>query len=128
MNFIAYLLTWRQPIPFFVQIVQEHLVAVWCSRSTAEKKGKICWLPSLWVAGGSREASSLGWFLGGFWWFLLVAGDIGWFQVVYCYTNFTTFRRVGSLLYSWTHMIDWGHLVFLFKVRQQEKDYCWLVA
>ena len=26
------------------------------------------------------------------------------------------------------HAIDWGHLIFLFKVRQQEKDYRCLVA
>ena len=73
------------------------------------------------VAGGSGEPSSFGWFLGGFQWFLLVTGDIGWFQVVCCfssYTNFTTYRRVICLLYSWTHLIDWGHSSFLFKVRQ----------
>ena len=71
------------------------------------------------------------WILGGFRLFLLVAGDIGWFQVVCCFssnTNFTTYRSVISLLYSWTHLIDWGHSIFLFNVRQQEKDYCCLVA
>ena len=58
-------------------------------------------------------------------------GDIGWFQVVCCfssYTNFITYRRVISLLHSRTHVIDRGHLIFLFKVRQQEKDYCCLVT
>ena len=63
----------------------------------------------------SVEASSFGWFLGGFRSFLLVAGNIGWFQLI-CYfsssTNFTTFTRVISLLYSWTHVIDWGHSIF----------------
>ena len=94
-----------------------------CSKSTAEKQGR--------VAGGSSETSIFGWFLCGFRWFLLVAGDIRWFEVVCCfssYTNFTTYTRVISLLYSWTYVIDWGHSIFLFKVRQQEKDYCCLVA
>ena len=101
---------------------------------TAEKQGEICWLVAQWsseVAGCSGEASSFGWFLGGFRWFQLVLVDIGWFQVVCCFsscTNFTTNRRVISLLYSWTHFIDWGHLILLFKVRQQKKDYCCLVA
>ena len=75
-----------------------------CSKSAAEKN-KIRFVGSLrgGVAGDSVEASSFGWFLGGFRWFLLVADDIGWFQVVCCfssYTNFTTCRRVTSLLYS----------------------------
>ena len=64
------------------------------------------------VAGVPGGASSFGWFLGGFGWFLLVSGDFGdfgWFEVV-CYfssyTNFTTCKRVISLLYSWSHVID----------------------
>ena len=54
----------------------------------------------------------------------MVTGDIAWFQVVCCfssYTNFTTYRRAISLLYSWTHVADWGHSVFLFNIRQQKK-------
>ena len=47
------------------------------------------------VVGGSVGASSFGWFLGGFGWFLLVEGDFGWFQVVHCLRsyiiNFTAF-------------------------------------
>ena len=80
---------------------------------------------------GSVGASSFGWFLGGFGWFLLVEGDFGWFQVVCCfssYINFTAYRTLNSLLYSWWHVIDWGHSIFLFKVKQQEKNYCCLVA
>ena len=58
-----------------------------CSKSTAEKQGKICWLVARWSGGGeggrdSGEATSFGWFVGSLRWFLLVAGDIGWFQVI----------------------------------------------
>ena len=54
--------------------------------------------------GGSVGANSFGCFLGGFGWFLLVEDNFGLFQVVFCfssYTNFTAYRRVNSLLYSW---------------------------
>ena len=106
---------------------------LWNHVQSQQQKNKVGFAGSLrgGVAGGSGEASSFGWFLGGFQCFLLVACDIGWFQVVCCissYTNFTTYRRVFSLLHSWTHVIDWGHSIFLFKVRQPEKDYCCLVA
>ena len=83
------------------------------------------------VVGGSVGASSFGWFLGGFGWFLWVEDNSGWFQVVCCfssYTNCTAYRRVNSLLHSWSHVIDWDHSIFLFKVKQQEKYYCCLVA
>ena len=76
------------------------------------------------VVGGSVRASSFGWFL-------LVEGDFGWFQVVCCfssYISFTAYRTFTFLLYSWSHVIDWGHSIFLFKVKQQEKNYCYLVA
>ena len=76
------------------------------------------------VVGSSVGASIFGWFLGGFGWFLLVEGDFGWFQVVCCfssYINFTAYRTLNSLLYSWAHVIDCGHSIFLFKVKQQEK-------
>ena len=74
--------------------------------------------------GESTGGSSFGLFLGGFRWFLLVEGDFEWFQVVYCfssYINFTAYRTLNSLLYSWAHVIDCGHSIFLFKVKQQEK-------
>ena len=77
------------------------------------------------VVGDSVGASSFGWFLGGFGWFLLGEGDFGWFQVVgsfSSYINFTAYRTLNSILYSWSHMIDWGHSTFLFKVKQQEKN------
>ena len=83
------------------------------------------------VVGGSVGASSFGWFLGGFGWFLLDEGDFGWFQVVCCfssYINFTAYRTLNSLLYLWSHLIDWDHSIFLFKVKQQEKNYYCLVA
>ena len=82
------------------------------------------------VVGGSVGASSFGWFLGGFGWFLLVEGDFIWFQVVCCFSsiNITTYRTLNSLLYSWSHVIDWGHSIFLFKVKQQEKKYYCLVS
>ena len=73
------------------------------------------------VVGGSVRASSFGWFL-------LVEGDFGWFQVVCCFSSYISFTTVNSLLYSWSHVIDWGHSIFLFKVKQQEKNYCCLVA
>ena len=106
---------------------------LWNHVQSQQQKNKVRFVGSLrgGMAGGSGEASSFGWFLGSFWWFLLVAGDIGWFQVVCCfssYANFTIYRRVISLLYSWTHVTDWGHSIFLVKVRQQEKDYRCLVT
>lgn len=58
--------------------------------------------------GGSVSASSFRWFPGGFEAFLLVEDDFRWFLVICCfsnYTNFTTYRRVDSLLYSWSHGI-----------------------
>ena len=44
------------------------------------------------------------------------------------YINCTAFRRVNSLLYSWSHVIYWRNSCFFFKVKQQEKDYCCLFA
>ena len=77
------------------------------------------------MVGGSVGASSFAWFLGGFGWFLLIEGDFGWFQVICCfssYINFTAYRTLNSMLYSWPHVIDLSHLVFLFKVKQKEKN------
>ena len=54
-------------------------------------------------------ASNFNWFLGDFGLLLLVESDFGWFQVVGCissYTNFTPCRRVNSLLYSCSHVIE----------------------
>ena len=79
-----------------------------CSKSIAEKQGKIWWLVVQWGGGGSVGASSFEWFLGGFGWFLLVEGDFRWFQVACCFgsfTNFTAYRRVNSLLYLWSDVI-----------------------
>ena len=39
--------------------------------------------------GGYVGASSFGWFLGGFRWFLLVEDNFGWFQVVFCFSRYT---------------------------------------
>ena len=76
----------------------------------------------LWGAVGLLRgfigASSFGSFPGGFGWFLLVEDNFS------SYTSFKAHRRVNSLLYSWLQVIDWGHLVFLFKIKQQKKDYC----
>ena len=93
---------------------------LWNHIQSQQQKNKVRSVRSLLggVAGGSVEASSFGWFLGGFWWFLLVEGDIEWLQVVCCfstYTNFTTYSRVISLMYSRTHVIDWGHSIFYSK-------------
>ena len=68
------------------------------------------------VVGGSVVASSFGWFLGDFGWFLLVEGDFGWFQVVCCFSTY-----IGFTAYRTLNLIDWGHSIFLFKVKQQEK-------
>ena len=68
-------------------------------------------------------------------WFPKVSVGCRRFQVVCCfssYTNFTTYRRVISLLYSWTHMIDWGHSIFLLDSKKRiivalspsRSDYC----
>ena len=91
-----------------------------------QQKNKVRFVGSLrgGIAGGSNEARSFKWFLGGFQWFVLVAGDIGWFQVVWCfssYTIFTTYRRVISLLYWWTHVIDWGHSIFFIQSKTARK-------
>ena len=54
----------------------------------------------------------------------MVAGDIRWFQVVCCfssYSNFTTYTRVISLLYSWTQVINWGHSIFYWKQDSKKK-------
>ena len=102
-----------------------------CAKSTAEKQSKIWKLVMRWSGRDSVGASSFGWFLGGFGRFLLAEGDFRWFKVVCCfssYINFTAYRTLNSLLYSWSQVIDWGHSIFLFKVKLQEKNYCCLVA
>ena len=74
----------------------------------------------------SVGASCFGWFLGGCGWFLLVEAEFVWFQVV-C-INLTACRIFISLLYSWSHVNDWGDSTFLFKVKQQEKKYRCIVT
>ena len=100
---------------------------LWNFVQSQQQKNKVRFDGSLrgGVAGGSGGAGSFEWFLGGFGWFLLVSGDFGdfgWFEVVCCfssYTNFTTCKRVISLLFhgrTWlTELIR-----FLFKVKPQE--------
>ena len=94
---------------------------LWNHVQSQQQKNKVRFDGSMrgGVAGGSGGASSFGWFLGGFGWFLLVSGDFcdfGWFEVV-CYfssyKNFTTCKRVISLLYSWSHVIDWVNSIFI---------------
>ena len=66
-------------------------------------------LVARWGGGGSVGTSSFGWFLGGFGRFMLVEGDFGWFQVACCfssYINFTAYRTLDSLIYSWSDVID----------------------
>ena len=94
-------------LPFFPN--SPFLIKKSCSKSTAKSKVRFGALLRGGVVGGSVVASSFGWFLGGFGWFLLGEGDFGWFQVVCCFTsyiNFTAYRTLNSLLYSWSHMID----------------------
>ena len=91
-----------------------------------QQKNKVRFAGSLrgGMAGGSDEARSFRWFLGGFRWFVLIAGDIGWFEVVWCfssYTIFTTYKRVIFLLYWWTHVIDWGHSIFFIQSKTARK-------
>ena len=81
-----------------------------------------------WPA-GFVGVSSFGCFLGGFGWFLLVEDNFGWLQVVCCfssYTDFTVYRRVNSLLHSWSHVIDWGHWVFFIqsKIARKRLMFC----
>ena len=94
---------------------------LWNHVQSQQQKNKVRFDGSLrgGVAGASGGASSFEWFLGGFGWLLLVSGDFGdfeWFEVV-CYfssyPNFTTCKRVISLLYSWSHLIDWVNSIFI---------------
>ena len=76
--------------PFFPN--STFLIMKACSKSTAEKKVRFGgWLCG-GVAGGFVGASSFGSFLGGFGYFLLVEGDLGWFQVVCCFSSYTNFN------------------------------------
>ena len=65
-------------------------------------------------------ASILGWFLGGFGWFLLVEDNFGWFQVDCCfssYTNFTTYKKkVNSLSYSLPYHTEQSENKWLFPI------------
>ena len=63
----------------------------------------------------------------GFCWLQMILVGFRRFCCFSSYTNFTAYRRVIFSLYPWTHVIEWGHSIFLFKVKQQEKDYCCLV-
>ena len=59
--------------------------------------------------GGSVGASSLGWFLSGFGWFLLVEDNFWLFSFVCCfssYTNFTAYRRVITVARDWIRSLD----------------------
>ena len=85
-------------LPFFRSSV--FMIKKSYSKSTAEK---VRFGSSLrgGVVGGSVGASSFGWFLGGFGWFLLVESDFRWFQGLCCfssYINFTGYRAINSLL------------------------------
>ena len=66
------------------------------------------------------SASILGWFLGGFGWFLLVEDNFGWFQVDCCfssYTNFTTYKKkVNSLSYSLPYHTEQSENKWLFPI------------
>ena len=88
---------------------------------------ELMWWGAVGWLRGFIGASSFGSFPGGFGWFLLVEDNFRWFHVVCCFSSYTSFkahRRVNSLLYSWLQVIDWGHSVFSFKIKHQEKDYC----
>ena len=71
-------------LPFFPNSV--FLIEKSCSKSTAEKQGKIWKLVARWGGRGSVGAIIFGWFLGVFGWFLLVESNFGWFQVVCCFS------------------------------------------
>ena len=90
---------------------------LWNHVQRQQQKDKVRFVGSLrgGVAGGSGETSSFGWFLGYFRWLLLVVGDIEWFQMVCCFSNYTNFRRIISLLYSWTLLINWDHSIFFIQ-------------
>ena len=74
--------------------------------------------------GASVGVTSFGWILGGFGWFLLVEDDFGWFLLVSCFSSYidlTAYRTLNSLLYSCLHVIDGGHLIFLFESKTARK-------
>ena len=72
------------------------------------EKNKVKFVGSLHggVVRGSGEASSFGRFLGGFRWFLLVAGDIKWFQVDSCFSSYTNFMNARDWLRSFDFFIQ----------------------
>ena len=100
-NFAKFL---RTPFLTTTPVVASVIILSWLWNhvQSQQQKNKVRSVGSLRsrVAGGSGEAG------------ILVVDDIGWFQVVCCfrsYTKFTTYRRFISSLYSWMHVIDWGH-------------------
>ena len=61
------------------------------------------------VVGGSGGAISFGWFLGGFVWCLLVAGDFKWFQMVRFFSTVVTriSQHTDKLFLYCTHGRTW---------------------
>ena len=72
------------------------------------EKNKVRFVGSLHggMVWGSCEASSFGWFLGSFRWFLLVEGDIKWFQVDSCFSSYTNFMNARDWLKSFDFFIQ----------------------
>ena len=108
---------------------------LWNHFQSQQQKNKVRFVGSLCGGAEWRGVPVKQVVLGGFWvasdgfcWLRVTSNGFIWFCCFSSYANFTTCRRVFSLLYSRTHVIDRGHSIFLFKARQQEKDYCCLVA
>ena len=128
-NFPLWLMIIARFLPFFPN--SAFLIMKSCSKSTVESKIRFRGSLRGGVPGVSVGTSIFGWFLGGFGWFLLVEDNFEWFQVVWCfssYTNCTAYRRVNSLVYSWSHVIDWDHASSSFKIKLQKIYYCCVVV
>ena len=124
-------------LPLWFMVIARFFLSLfswlWNHVQRQQQKNRVRLGDSLWdgLTSGSVGASRFESFLGIVRWFLSVEDDFGWFQVVCCfssYTNFPAYGRVNSLAYFTSHMIDWGHLIFLLKVKQQKKDYSCFVA
>ena len=112
--------------PFLSEHLQWLLLLFWLWNHvlSQQQKNKVRFVGSLCcgVAGGPGEASSFGWFLGGFRWFLLVAGDIGWFQGFAVLVVTRISRHSEELFLYCTHEHTWlTEVIRVFYSNQDSK-------
>ena len=98
-----------------------------CSKSTAKKQGKIWWLIARWVGWGVALVQVV---LDGFW---VVSDGFCWLRIISdCFRLFAVLVATPISQHteelSRSHVIESGHWIFLFKVKQQEKDCCFLTT